>query len=56
MEHPVPVDRLVVVPCIAYCLCSRVASVDVVVHAPAILCFAPLSIVTQKLKCGEVLW
>ena len=40
------VQRLVVGPCIAYSLCSRVASVDVVVPAPAILCFAPLSIVT----------
>ena len=43
------VQRLVVGPCIAYCLCSRVASVDVVVPAPAILCFAPLSIVTALL-------
>ena len=42
-------QRLVVGPCIAYCLCSRVASVDVVVPALAILCFAPLSIVTLGL-------
>ena len=35
-------------PCIAYTLCSRVASVDVVVPAPAVLCFAPLSIVTAS--------
>ena len=40
------VQTLVVGPCIAYCLCSRVASVDVVVPAPALLSFAPLSIVT----------
>ena len=33
-------------PCIAYCLYSRVGSVAVAVPAPAILCFAPLSIVT----------
>ena len=39
-------QKLVVGPYIAYCLCFRVASVDVVVPAPAILCFAPLSIVT----------
>ena len=39
-------QRLVVGPCIAYCLRFRVASVDVVVPAPAILCFAPLSVVT----------
>ena len=40
------VQTLVVGPYIAYCLCSRVASVDVVVPAPALLSFAPLSIVT----------
>ena len=35
-------------PCIAYCWCSRVASVHVVVPAPAILCFAHLSIVRAQ--------
>ena len=38
-------------PCIAYCLCSRVGSVAVAVPAPPILCFAPLSIVTACWYC-----
>ena len=35
----------------AYCLCSRVGSVAVAVPAPAILCFAPLSIVPRSCPC-----
>ena len=40
--------NLVVGPCVAYCLCSRVGSVAVAVPAPTI-CFAPLSIVTTDM-------